>query len=280
MSDGRGLVFAVQFLMAGPALCAEHEPQQMRLPEYSVLRSGSPIKIDGVLDEPAWIAAPQVGPFQFPWWNSGRKEQTVAKLLWDNEHLYVAHICEDGHITARHTERDGQIPADDCFEIMLAPDPERPNVYFNLEWNVLGGLVDNHRPNGPNQPRAPKWDAKDVRVAGKSHGTLNDHSDEDQCWTVEVAIPLRNFRIFAGHIPPEPGDVWNVNFNRHGGDVNVQYSQWSPGDTPRPSFHTPHRFGRVIFSDRSSPFGAFASDDATTTGRGPATGPPAAHLPE
>jgi len=228
---------------------------QADAPVYTVLRAGTPIRIDGRLDEPAWVAASHVGEFQFPWWKDGKKERTIAKMLWDDKYLYVASIAEDGHIAARHSEHDGPIPEDDCFEVMLAPDPSKPEVYFNMEWNVIGGYVDNFRPHGPKQPRAKVWDAKGLRMAGSYVGTLNDDSDTDQYWMVEAAIPFENFRAHMPHTPPRVGSSWNLNLNRHGGKINLQYSQWSPGDTPQPNFHTPHRFGRLIFSERSSPFG-------------------------
>ena len=78
-------------------------------------------------------------------------------------------------------------------------------------------------------------------------GTLNDDSDPDRYWIVEVAIPFKNFAFVGAQTPPKPGYRWNLNLNRHGGKTNMQYSQWSPADTPVPTFHTPHRFGRVIF---------------------------------
>jgi len=227
--------------------------QAPALPEYIVYRASEPIVADGRLDEPAWFAAPRTNPFVFPWHRSGNKEQTIVKMLWDDTNLYVGHVNLDGHITARHRDHDGKVAEDDCFEIMLAPDPSRPEVYFNIEWNVIGGYVDNHRPNGPRQPRAPKWDAEGIKVAGSHRGTLNDNSDADGYWIGEVVIPLRNFRGFARAIPPEPGTWWNGNFNRHGGAVNAQYSQWSAGDSEKPSFHTPHRFGRFIFSAQTAP---------------------------
>jgi hypothetical protein len=222
-------------------------------PSYTVYRAGTPIQVDGRLDEAAWFAAPDTGPMHFPWFQSGEKEQTVVKLLWDDRNLYIAHVSLDRHIAARHHERDGKIPEDDCFEIMLAPDPDKPEVYFNIEWNVIGGIVDNFRPNGPRQPRAPKWDAEGVRVAGTHAGTLNDDTDRDQHWVVEVAIPFSNFAAYAKRVPPAPGSWWNGNLNRHGGQTNFQYSQWSPAKTPKPSFHTPETFGRFVFSGESKP---------------------------
>lgn len=220
---------------------------------YSIYRAPSPVTIDAKLDEPAWREAPSVGAFQFNWHTDGEKEQTIVKMLWDDKHLYIAHVSLDDHIAARHRDHDGKVAEDDCFEIMLAPDPDKPDVYFNIEWNVVGGYVDNHRPNGPKQPRAPKWDAEGIRIAGSHNGTLNDDHDTDGYWIGEVAIPLRNFAAFAKRVPPAPGTRWNGNFNRHGGATNMQYSQWSAGDTEKPAFHTPHRFGMFVFSAETKP---------------------------
>lgn len=226
-----------------------------RVPEYTIFRAATPLTIDGKFDELAWFAAPSIGEFVFPWWKEGKKEQTGAKLLWDDEYLYLAFVCEDAHITARHTERDGKIPEDDCVEVMLAPDADRPRVYFNIEFNVLGGIIDNFRPHGPDKPRAPKWDADGVKIAGSHSGTLNHDSDTDRVWQVEVAIPWRNFTGNAKSIPPRADTVMRLNLNRSGGQTNRQYSQWAAGGTPKPSFHTPDRFGRVVLSNREALFG-------------------------
>ncbi|MCC6227559.1 MAG: carbohydrate-binding family 9-like protein [Microthrixaceae bacterium] len=237
-----------------PATAAAPAAPAFRPPVYTVLRAVVPPVIDGRFDDAAWFAAPDVGEFSFPWWKSGRREQTRVKLLWDDEYLYLAALCQDEHITARHTERDGRIPEDDCLEVMLAPNAATPHVYFNIEFNLLGGILDNFRPDGPARPRAPKWDAEGVRIAGSFAGTPNDDTDADQSWQVEVAIPWRNFARVMAATPPAAGTVMHLNLNRHGGRTNPQYSQWSPADTPKPSFHTPDRFGHITLSDRPSPF--------------------------
>ena len=229
-----------------PICPADGEPFQA--PHYTIHRVSSPITIDGQLDEPAWNAAPEINDFRFTWYESGDKEPSTARLLWDDKYLYVAHTCTDAWITARCTEHDGPIAKDDCFEVMLTPNVERPEVYFNIEWNVLGAWVDNHRPNGPNQPRAPVWDAEGVRIAGRFIGTLNNDADRDESWTVEVAIPFENFTHIARNTPPQPDEQWSLNLNRHGGDTNPQLSQWAPGDPQKRTFHSPGRFGLVTFA--------------------------------
>ena len=106
-------------------------------PEYVLYRAGTPIVIDGRLDEPAWVGAPDVGAFVFPWYESGKKEQTLAKMLWDDENLYVAFVCEDAHIWAEHTLRDSSVWKDDTVEVFTAPNPEYPKTYFNIEMKYL-----------------------------------------------------------------------------------------------------------------------------------------------
>jgi hypothetical protein len=223
------------------------------LPSYTIYRSGSTIRVDGRLDEPAWLAAPDAGSFQFPWWESGKKEQTVAKLLYDDRNLYVAYLCQDAHIWGEHTQRDSAVYRDDCVEIFVAPDPNRPRAYFNIEMNVLGIFLDQFRLGISGQPEE-EWNAKGVRIATSVAGTLNDDGDEDDHWVLEAAIPLENYASMMKIPLPKPGDVWRVGLNRLGGQTNRQHSQWSPSNTPKPAFHVPERFGRMTFGDRTSPF--------------------------
>ena len=79
-------------------------------------------------------------------------------------------------------------------------------------------------------------------------GTLNDTSDIDDYWTIELAIPLVTFETFAPDIPPKQGQKWRLNLYRTGGDINLQYATWSNTLRPKPQFHAPDRFGIVEFS--------------------------------
>jgi Carbohydrate-binding family 9 len=229
------------------------QAEEFRPPSYDIMRAQGPINVDGNFQELEWFAAPSLGDFHFPWFLAGTREQSIVKLLWNDDYLFIACICQDAHITARHSEHDGAIPTDDCIEIMLAPRANHPECYFNIEWNLLGGYIDGHRPLGASGPRTP-WDVTGIKIAGNAQGTPNSDSDTDTSWTVEVAIPWSNFREHLANFPPLAGDVLRANFNRHGGDMNMQYSQWSPADTPSPAFHVPHRFGTLVLSSRIVPF--------------------------
>ena len=218
--------------------------------EYTVRRTTSKVTIDGRLDEADWKAAKNVGAFQFAWWKSGKKEQTAAKLLWDDQFLYVSFRCEDAHIWGEHTQRDSPVYRDDCVEVFTAPNPREPDNYFNIEMNVREAFLDQHHPDGPGKKLREQWNAKGVKIAVTIDGTLNDDSDTDRSWILEAAIPFSNFSKVAKNAPPKSGDVWRMNLNRLGGKTNPQHSQWSPSKTGRPKFHVPKDFGRVVFSSK------------------------------
>ena len=66
-------------------------PTWADLPVYMVKRTTEKIVIDGILDEEDWKAAQPVGDFKFQWWKEGEKEQTEAKILW-NDTFYISLI--------------------------------------------------------------------------------------------------------------------------------------------------------------------------------------------
>ncbi|MDA0347823.1 MAG: carbohydrate-binding family 9-like protein [Verrucomicrobia bacterium] len=227
--------------------CTSEKAEQPghNLKTHAITYTDSVISIDGQLNETAWLSATSLDVFEFPWWEAGRKEQTQAKLLWDDQYLYVSFICEDAHIWGDHTERDSPVYLDDCVEVFTSPNPDTLDIYFNLEMNVLGQSLDHIHPEGPGSKA--DWDPE-VKIATTVDGTLNDDSDIDRHWILEVAIPFASFSQVAKHTPPEPGDEWRLNLNRLGGKSNFQKSQWSPSIPENTSFHAPQFFGRVTFA--------------------------------
>ncbi len=207
--------------------------------------------IDGVPDEPCWAMAQTMGRFQFTWQYppEALPQQTVARVLWDDAHLYCSWVCKDGDIQAICQQQDGPVFRDDCVEVFLSPDSDRPEQYLNLEINALGRWLDNFRPGGI--PPDGDWDAAGVRIAVHIEGTLNDASDVDRGWSCEAAIP---FDVFAeyGIAPPRPGQQWRLNMHRLEEDQAI-LSQWSPGSPLLRSFHTPHYFGILEFGREELP---------------------------
>lgn len=219
--------------------------------QHTIPRAKSGIAIDGKFDEADWRSAPSVGGFHFPW-EAGANEPTEAKLLWDEEFLYVAFNCADASIRGERTERDSPVYHDDCVELFVSPDPDRLEMYFNIEMNVKGARLDHFHPKGVGSKA--EWNPTGIRISTTVQGTLNQDGDADRSWRLEAAIPFAAYSEIARNTPPQTGDVWRLNLNRlnydrPGGQTRLQRSQWAPGDPDKASFHAPQWFGKVVFGE-------------------------------
>ena len=223
------------------ALAAAAQPP---IPRYAVSRARTPVVVDGKLDDRAWQDAPAAA-FVFPWeFQTGAKQATRAKLLWDDRYLYVGYDCDDADITAQHTERDQPTYEDDAVEIFINPKPAQTDVYFGLEMNARAVLYDYLCWNG--KLFFKRFQMQGVKLATYLRGTLNARGDRDQGWSLEVAIPWENFEELAGR--PVPGTVWTANLNRWDGvEPARRLSLWSDPLQPQPWPHVPARFGQLVF---------------------------------
>lgn len=207
-------------------------------------RAARPIVIDGKLEDKDWAAAGII-EFVFPWESqTGPKQKTTARLLWDDNHLYAAYDCEDSGITAQFTRRDDPTYRDDAVEIFINPVPAQTAVYYGLEMNARAVLYDYFAVNARHFLK--RFQFEDVHLASDIRGTLNMSGDKDNGWTLEVAIPWKNFEELAPR--PEPGSVWTANLNRWDGtEPNRRHSNWSDPKEARPNPHQPKRFGELVF---------------------------------
>lgn len=221
---------------------------QPTAPRYEVARAASPITIDGRLDEAAWDAASPPLTLQFLWEaQTGTKQATFARVIWDADALYIGYEAEDADITAQFLNRDDPTYRDDAVEVFINPDPAQEVVYYGFEWNARGVMYDYLNYNS--RTLFKRYDATGVEVATVLRGTLNDRSDTDRGWTLEAAIPWANFEELSRR-PPVAGAVWRANFNRWDGvEPNRRMSIWSDPQQANAWPHVPSRFGELVFTD-------------------------------
>ena len=109
----------------------------------------------------------------------GKPEQTDARILWDDQNLYVSFRCQDAHIWAVHTKHEEPVFKDDCVEVFTSPNPVHPQKYFNIEMNVRRAWLDRYQPQGPGTKSPVNWNAVGLKIGTTVQGTLNDDSDTD-----------------------------------------------------------------------------------------------------
>jgi hypothetical protein len=240
-------------------------------PKGYVCYEGSP-KLTGRLDDPAWANAQWTDVFvdiegdkkPKPMWD------TRVKMLWDREFFYIGARLTEPHVWATLTEHDSVIFRDNDFEVFIDPDGDN-HQYYEYEINALGTdwdlrLVKPYRDGGP---ALNEWEIPGLRKAVDVQGTINDHSDKDEWWGVELAFPWKVLQEFSQvPAPPRAGDQWRVNFSRVQWDTDDDGRKidgrpehnwvWSPQHFI--DMHKPEFWGYVQFSHMPSGTDEFHPD--------------------
>lgn len=237
---------------------------------YVCHRTPVPPTVDGRLDETSWQRATWSEPFIDILGDTAPAPplRTRVKLMWDAEFLYIGAELEEPHLWATLTARDAVIYQDDDFEVFIDPDGDTYN-YYEIEINAFGTVWDLFlvKPYREGGPAINAWDIAGLKSAVVLDGTINDPSDRDAGWTVELAIP---WRVLAEAAPegrrPRHGETWRFNFSRVDWDLDIvdsAYAKRRDPTTGRPlaehnwvwspqgavNMHLPERWGSVEFSD-------------------------------
>lgn len=267
-------------------LCAQGLTQRYKNlltdPEgYVVYRATSPITIDGIPNEDAWQNAPVIDNFSdisgegFP----PPLYRTSARILWDDEYLYIAAELEEPNVWAYITKHDEIIYQNPDFEVFIDYDNDGQN-YFEMEVNAIGTIFDlfltkpYYTLHGTFANFA--WDVSGIRFATHINGTLNDDSDNDEGWSVEFAIPKNNFaNSFKNHLTA--GCYWRLGFSRVewqtqniDGKISRKQSKtgsylpeynWTWPATGQINMHMPERWNYLYFSNKAAGTDTFRYPD-------------------
>jgi len=224
--------------------------------EYVVKRTTGLIEIDGQFTEPDWEAAAFTERFVIYWDGSSTNLSTQAKLLWDDDFIYIGFKCEDPDVWATFENRDDLLWNEEVIEILCDPDGDGLN-YFEVQVNPLETILDlfldkAYYAGG----RADlSWDLDSIKTAVWVDGTINNLDDNDIEWLCEVALPFQELASLAPSLnfPPNDSDQWRILLTRYDyqrtGDKIVEISSWNQTDSR--GFHVPEKFGRIIFSTES-----------------------------
>lgn len=221
---------------------------------YVCYRTADKLKIDGKLNEGSWQKAEPTTPFVDISGEGFAKPlyKTTAKMLWDDNYLYIGAVLQEKDIKARLTKRDTIIYYDNDFEVFLDPDGDGQN-YFEIENNARGVIFDLmlDRPYRSGGNFMVQWDCPGLKLAVHCDGTLNKSKDEDKLWSVEMAIPREALTMNFSNLL-KAGNYWRINFSR------VQWLKaggpeenwvWQP--TGKVDMHMPDRWGFLYFSDNT-----------------------------
>jgi len=175
-------------------------------PTISVPHASGAINIDGRLTESSWReAATFSGVYRFNDSSNQAAPKTIWKITWDKNNLYFAFVCEDRDIRAEPRQRDDAVFSDDCVEMFILPSM-RSAVYWELVISPAEGIYDGLHAKKLQQWGAelrPQRNIEGLRVGYDIRGSINDGQDQDQGYTVEVAVPFSQLPEYERCQPSE-----------------------------------------------------------------------------
>ena len=151
------------------------------------------------------------------------RQRTRVKMGWDATNLYILADLDEPDLWATLRTHDEIVFHDNDFEVFVDPDGDT-REYYEIEVNALGTIFDLYLPL-PYRAEGKAdhgWTATGMKCAIALDGTLNDSTDLDRGWRVEMALPWTMFTPMAApggthqHCarPPIAGDEWRINFSR------------------------------------------------------------------
>jgi Carbohydrate family 9 binding domain-like len=249
-----------------PKAAEEHTANDVPALSAVKLAKAGAIKVDGKGDEAEWGAAAGTGPFVDV--GTGKPNTAFpvngsAKILWDDDNLYVLVTVQEADFYTGFTDAKSQ-PKDftaagqpklwtkDTIEMMVEPDAQGTNTnYYELQINPQNKVFKSQfdtlqKPSGGDDgPFGHEdWDPK-LKSAVQ---VQKDASGKTTGYTVEAAIPWAGYTKAQNH-PPKPGDVWRVNFYAMKQNAGVA---WSP-ILGQGNFHRASRFGKITWVDKAPP---------------------------
>ena len=187
-------------------------------PGYVCVRAKGPIDVDGRLDDAPWNDAPWSEDFgdMATGVRPGAALRTRVKMLWDDQYLYIGADVAGPHLWAEMTRHDSPLYQENAVEFFVDPDGDN-HEYYEFEINARNTTWDLFlpRPYRDGGQGLSDWEILGLKSAVHLDGTLNDPSDVDRGWTIEIAVPWFALGEQAHRpVPPHPGDQWRMNFTR------------------------------------------------------------------
>ncbi len=193
-----------------------------------------------------WEAVPAAKVDHYLWLNNGYEPRVEARACYSPNFLYAFFKAWEPRIRVTYTNFQDPVYKDSCVEFFIDPFPEKKLGYLNIETNALGTmLIHFGRERGTRVP-VPREALAGFEVKPSIKGPVDGAYGAD-FWTLAYRLPLSLFEKYYGGRMGR-GQVARGNFYKCGDKTEIpHFGAWNPIESPKPDFHLPEYFGRIIF---------------------------------
>jgi hypothetical protein len=216
---------------------------------YKVQKLHNQIRIDGDWYKQQWKNVNYISISNFMGCIPSFHPITKAKVLYDDNNLYVIYQVNDCYVSCTEKSWNGPVSNDACVEFFFSPNNKLPEEYFNLEVNANGIPLMRYNivPRTQFTTLEPTQ-INEIEFAHSLPSFIDQEITEPVTWTLEYRIPFILLEKFSCVSRPKPGIDWRANFYKTAAKgSNPHWITWSPIDSERPDFHLPQFFGMLRF---------------------------------
>ena len=216
---------------------------------YVVKHASTPVRLDAGWNGGQWGNANVLElknhmgskPEHFP--------KTQAKLLYDDESLYLFFRVEDQYVRAVAEEINDVVCTDSCVEFFFSPDIEVESRYLNLEVNCGGTMLLQYNDKGTGtQEFVEVADCRKLDIFHSLPRVVAEEIQEPTVWTLGCEVPFEVIARYTKIEKPHSGMKWKANFYKSAEKTShPHWLTWSFVDNPGPHFHLPQYFGTLEF---------------------------------
>jgi hypothetical protein len=222
---------------------------------YTIKKSGQPKTIDGSAID--WTGAMPTEFFNISTSGQNGVGFGNAKMLWDDDNLYVFFHIDDMSIKRSNEAQDANLwQKGDVTEMILDFDGNGHH-YLEMGINANGNFFDfnilcpSSTCGGWSDDK--NWDIANIEIATKIPGSVDKQFEYG--YDIEMKIPFASLATLTGSNfqMPVDGTQWRGNLMKVNYDKNAsspfEYLSWSTYPAGAPAFHQPDYFGYFTFSD-------------------------------
>lgn len=223
--------------------------QEFEAPEYLATRIQNNLIIDGEHDQ-IWSLAPWSATWKDIITGEEGLYRTRFKCSWNNDFLYFFAELVEPNITATiDTNHAPLFKYDHTLEIFLDAHGDQKN-YYELQINAQEARweLTLNKPYSQGGVSTSPNEINGLVYKVVHHGSLNDQSDIDQKWTVEIALPWSGLdKIDITKAPPESMRINLSRVYQTDNDVETQPNYWLWAPIGAFNIHMPERWGWLHF---------------------------------
>ena len=208
------------------------------------------LTIDADWDKPAWQDVPTLELKHYMGRRPEHFPRTQARLLYDDEAIYVTFRVEDRYVRAVTKQHQGNVYMDSCVEFFFIPEQDDASSYFNLEMNCGGTMLLHYQDQTREDPvEFTNQELVQIEVAHTQPRIVDREITTPTVWCVEYRMPIVLLeKYYPNAARPVPGVRWRANFYKCADATShPHWLTWAKVDNPQPNFHIPKFFGRLEF---------------------------------